>query len=79
MLGGSTGGGDKGLRMSLMETLSLAWKDPELNGRIKFVLLVFAVYALGVQVPVPIAGVDPGEVTKNLVNNPLFASICARV
>lgn len=73
MLGGSTFGSDKGLRMSLLETLGLAWKDPDLNARIRFVLIVFAVYALGVQVPVPIPGVDPREVTKNLVNNPFFA------
>lgn len=67
------GTGDKGLRMSLTDTFKLAWQDPDLNARIKFVLLVFAVYALGVHVPVPIAGVDPNEVTRNLVKNDFFS------
>lgn len=72
-LGGAPGGaGDKGLKMSLADTLRLAWADPELQGRIKFVLLVFAVYSLGVHVPVPIAGVDPKVVTSELMKNDFF-------
>lgn len=74
-LGGGTGGGDKGLRMSLSETFRLAWADAELQARIKFVLLVFAVYALGVHVPVPIAGVDPQTVTSELLKLDFFAML----
>ncbi|MBS1715361.1 MAG: preprotein translocase subunit SecY [Armatimonadetes bacterium] len=73
-LGGGTGGGggDKGLRMSLADTLRLAWADDDLQARLKFVLLVFAVYALGVHVPVPIPGADPNKVTADLVKIDFF-------
>jgi preprotein translocase subunit SecY len=76
-LGGGGGGygGDKSLRMSLADTLRLAWADPDLKGRILFVLMVFGVYALGVHVPVPIAGVDPNVVTRELVKNDFFAML----
>jgi len=78
-LGGGVGpggmGGDKGLRMSLSDTFRLAWADPELQGRIKFVLLVFAVYSLGVHVPVPIAGIDPKTVTSELLKLDFFAML----
>lgn len=71
--GGGGGGGDKGLRMSLADTLRLAWADEDLQGRLKFIILIFAIYALGVHVPVPIPGVDPKEVTQNLLKNDFFA------
>lgn len=51
------GGGDysgKGLKMPLMETFRRAWADPDLKSRIVFVLGVFAVYALGVHITIPI-------------------------
>lgn len=72
-LGGGVGGGDKGLRLSLTDTLKMAWQDPDLNGRIKFVLLVFVVYALGVHVPIPVIGVDPNQLTRDLVKLDFFA------
>ncbi|MBS1724122.1 MAG: preprotein translocase subunit SecY [Armatimonadetes bacterium] len=71
--GGYGGGGDKGLKMSLADTLRLAWADEDLQARMKFILLIFAIYALGVHVPVPIPGVDPNEVTSNLVKNDFFS------
>lgn len=73
-LGGGNSG-DKGLKMSLSDTLRLAWADPELQTRIKFVLLVFAVYSLGVHVPVPIAGADPNLITSELLKNDFFSML----
>lgn len=62
-------GGDKSLKLSLADTFRLAWADPELRGRIQFVLGVFAVYALAVHVPVPIPGVDPATVEQIVKGN----------
>ena len=51
--GGMVGGpGDKGLKLGLLDTLRLAWADPELRGRMSFVFLVFVIYALCINVPV---------------------------
>ncbi len=74
-LGGGVGGrSDKGLRLSLTETLRLAWADDDLRRRILFVLLVFAVYALGIHVAVPIPGVNTMELQRAMTDtsNPLF-------
>lgn len=74
-LGGGVGGrNDKGLRLSLTETLRLAWADDDLRRRILFVLLVFGVYALGIHVAVPIPGVDSIALQQMVSdpNNPLF-------
>ena len=60
------GGGDKGLSMPLAETFRLAWADPELRQRILFVLLMFAVYTLGVHVPVPVPGFSSEQVVDQL-------------
>lgn len=65
--------GDKGLRMPLTETLRLAWADNELRQRIMFVLLMFAIYALGVHVPVPIPGVNAVLFEQKIQDNAFFA------
>ncbi|HVL37871.1 MAG TPA: preprotein translocase subunit SecY [Fimbriimonadaceae bacterium] len=70
-LGGGLGG-DKGLRMPLLETLRLAWADPELKAKILFVLAMFGVFALGVNVPVPIPGVSPERLADAMKNIPFF-------
>jgi preprotein translocase subunit SecY len=63
--GGDWGGrGDKSLSLPLTETIRLAWADPDLRQRILFVLTMFAVFALGVHVPVPIPGVRSEDVVK---------------
>ncbi len=58
--------GDKGLTMPLVETLRLAWADPDLRSRIMFVLYMFAVFALGVHIAVPIPGIDSTTVVDRL-------------
>lgn len=76
--GGFSGGqsannrSDKGLRMSLSDTIRLAWADDDLRRRLLFILFIFAVYVLGVHVPAPIPGFDPAEMTKLLENNQFF-------
>ncbi|HRF60134.1 MAG TPA: preprotein translocase subunit SecY [Fimbriimonadaceae bacterium] len=75
-LGAGSGGGmrgDKGLRMPLTETLRLAWADQELRQRIMFVLMMFAIYALGVHVPVPIPGVNAALFEQKIQDNAFFA------
>jgi preprotein translocase subunit SecY len=63
---------DKGLTLSLSDTFRLAWEDPDLRSRILFVLMMFAVYTLGVHVPVPVPGVDSEAVRKSLEGNSYF-------
>lgn len=65
--------GDKSLRMPLLETLRLAWADPDIRQRIRFVLMVFAVFVLGTHVPVP--GIDAAIVAEQLRNSALFGLI----
>ena len=77
---GAGGGGpksDKGLQLPVMETLRLAWADPDLRTRILFILGMFAVFALGVHVPVPIPGVSSSELFERLKDNPFFALLDA--
>lgn len=70
--GGSYGGskGDKGLALPLLETIRLAWADPDLRQRIVFVLAMFAVFTLGVHIPVPVPGLSSTDVMKSLENLP---------
>jgi preprotein translocase subunit SecY len=68
--GGYGGGGDKSLKMSLVDTLRLAWADDDLRSRIMFVLLMFAVFALGVHIPVPIPGIDSTRLVEDLKKTP---------
>lgn len=77
-LGGFGGGatyGDKGLRMSLTETMRLAWADPELRQRIIFVLAMFAIYALGINISIPIRGFTADELMTELMNKIPFFSL----
>jgi preprotein translocase subunit SecY len=56
--GGASSGGDKNLNFPLVETFTRAWADPELKSRILFVLAMFAVFTLGVHIPVPVPGIS---------------------
>ncbi len=69
-LGG--GVGDKGLKMSLADTLRLAWADPDLRQRLMFVLFIFGVYCLGIQVAVPVPGFAPDRLEELVKNSPFF-------
>ncbi len=71
-LGSAPGGGDKNLRLSLSDTLRLAWADEDMRRRLTFVIGVFLVYALGAHIPVPIPGLNPDDMAKLLANNPFF-------
>jgi preprotein translocase subunit SecY len=66
------GVGDKGLKLSLSDTLRLAWADPDLRSRLMFVLFIFSVYALGIQVQIPIRGFDMDQLDELVKNNPFF-------
>ncbi|MBX7131607.1 MAG: preprotein translocase subunit SecY [Fimbriimonadaceae bacterium] len=73
-VGGYGGGrGDKSLRMPLLETLRLAWADPEIRQRLLFVLLVFGIYALGTHVPVPIPNVNAATFEELISKNAFFS------
>src|ERR1700678_1121339 len=56
--------------MPLLETMRLSWADPELRQRITFVLMMFAVFTLGVHIPVPVPGLSSTDVMKSLENLP---------
>jgi preprotein translocase subunit SecY len=75
--GAGSGGsrGDKSLSLSLFDTMRLAWADPDLRQRLTFVLFMFAVYALGIHIQVPIPGINPEDLTKKLQDNQLFQLI----
>jgi preprotein translocase subunit SecY len=73
--GNSTNSGrksDKGLSLPLAETIKRAWEDPDLRQRLSFVLFMFAVYALGVHIPVPVPGFDSEKVVDLLKGSPFF-------
>jgi preprotein translocase subunit SecY len=72
---GGGGKGDKGLQLPLMETLRLAWADPELRQRILFVLGMFAVFVLGTHIPVPMEGITSEDLSQKLKGNPFFQLI----
>jgi len=63
--------GDKALSMPLADTFRLALEDPDLRQRIMFVLSMFAVFALGVHIPVPVPGFSSEEVLK-YIQGPAF-------
>ncbi len=52
--------------------MRLAWADPDLKQRILFVLLMFAVFALGVHVPVPVPGFSADQVMNQLKGLQVF-------
>ncbi|MCB8931880.1 MAG: preprotein translocase subunit SecY [Fimbriimonadaceae bacterium] len=60
--------------MPLMETLRQAWADEELRRKLLFVMGMFAVFALGINVPVPIPGISSAELTERVkqLNLPFF-------
>lgn len=68
--GGYVGSGDKGLKLSLIDTLRQAFADEDLRSRIFFILFVFGVFALGVHIPVPIPGIDSTELVEKLKTIP---------
>ncbi|MFZ4506077.1 MAG: preprotein translocase subunit SecY [Fimbriimonas sp.] len=67
--------GDKGLSLPLLETVKLASADPDLRQRILFILGVFAVFALGVHVPVPIPGLSAEQVFERLRGQAIFGML----
>ena len=69
-IGGGGSGGDRGLKLSLVDTLRQAWADEDLRSRMLFVLFMFAVFALGVHIPVPIPGIDSTTLVEKLKGIP---------
>jgi preprotein translocase subunit SecY len=69
------GGGDKSLSLPLTQIFKLAWEDEDLRARIKFVLLMFAVFTLGVHVPVPVPGFTESDIMSKLKDSPVFQLI----
>lgn len=59
--------------MGLLETLRQAWADDDIRSRLLFILGMFAIYAIGVHIPVPIRGIDPTRIGELLQNNQFFA------
>jgi len=72
MGGPPRGAGDKGLSKSLFELLRLAWADEDLRSRLRFIMLILGVYVLGVNIPVPVPGINPTELKHLLDNNQFF-------
>lgn len=66
---GSGGAGDKSLRLGLLDTLRLAWADSDLRARLLFILGMFAVFAIGTHIPVPIPGINSEEIWQKLSQN----------
>ncbi len=66
------GPGDKGLKLGLLDTLRLAWADPDLRSRMSFIFLVFVVYALCINVPVPIGDLTPAQLSELIKDNQIL-------
>lgn len=75
--GYSGGGGDKSLSLPLTQIFKLAWEDEDLRARLKFVLLMFAVFALGVHIPVPVPGFSEERMLEALEKSQVFQLIDA--
>lgn len=73
--GAALGPTGKGSQLSLLDTFRHAWADEDLRRRILFDLFIFAVFALGINIPVPLPGHSAAEITKNLEGNALFLLI----
>lgn len=69
---GQPSGGDKNLKMSLSDTVRLAWADEDLKQRIQFILKIFAIYVLGIHIQVPIPGVNAAEFAKTVGESTFF-------
>lgn len=65
-------GTDKSLKFGLADTFRLAWADPDLQTRIKYVLFIFAIYSLCTNIRVPIPNVDAASLTKAIAENPIL-------
>ena len=74
-MGGGGAKGDKSLSMGLLETFKQAWADPDLRQRLTFVLIMFAVYVLGVHVPVPVPGIASSTIADIINKTPGLALI----
>jgi len=66
---------DQSLSMSVFETFRLAWADDDLRGRLIFMMYMFAIFTLGVHIPVPIPGLSASELTEKLKDNAFFQLI----
>lgn len=69
------GGGsltDRGLKLNLTDTFRLAWADPDLRQRILFVLMILGVYALGIQISIPVPGFDSARLEDMVKNSSFF-------
>lgn len=76
-LGGSAwnpgaSGNDKSLKFGLADTFRLAWADPDLQTRIKFVILIFAIYSLCTNIRVPIPNVDADRIAEAIQGNQML-------
>lgn len=60
---------DKSLSLGLIDTFRNAWADEELRGRLLFVVYMFALFVVGVHVPVPVPGVSSDQVAKLVEQN----------
>lgn len=77
VFGGGAGYGPtgKGPSLTMFDTFRLAWADEDIRRRILFDLFIFAVFALGINIPVPIPGHSASEITKSLQGNAIFMLI----
>lgn len=73
--GYSGGGGDKSLSLPLTQIFKLAWEDEDLRARLKFVLAMFAVFAIGVHIPVPVPGFTEERMLETLEKSQVFQLI----
>lgn len=69
---GAKGPSDKGLSKSLFELLRLGWADEDLRARLKFIMFILGVYVLGVNIPVPVPGIDPTRLEELIGANSFF-------
>jgi preprotein translocase subunit SecY len=68
-MGGGSRKPDKSLRLGLLETMRLAWADEDIRQRLGFMLKIFALFAAGIHIPVPIPGLDPDKLAALLEGN----------
>jgi preprotein translocase subunit SecY len=61
-----------GLTIGLFETFRQAWADPDLKKRILFIVAMFGVFVLGVNIPCPISGINQSIMDNIVKNNPFF-------
>jgi preprotein translocase subunit SecY len=59
--------------MPLLQTFRQAWADPDLRSRIIFILMIFGVFVIGINIPVPIPNVNSAELQELMKTSPIFA------